>query len=1083
MFTRSIIRLTLASIIVVSALLLIASVTANAASPKIHAPDAVAVRYVATTGDDASNLCLDQLSPCATVQHAIDVANEDDEILIASGTYTDVHVRSRNDITTTGVVTQVAYLSKTLTIRGGYTLTNWLTPDLSINPTILDAQAQGRVFYITGNISATIEGLRLTNGTGILSDNYCEPFICYIPGGAIYAENATVELIDSTVDNNAGGYEGAAIFVADGQASLRHNVVMSNTAGGVTLFNSDGLINNNRIISNTASNGGGIMILSGTATLLHNDILSNTAFYAGGGGVCIAYGSIATVNNNVIRDNRAIAYGGGGVEVFDAQAVLRNNLIENNFVNSPWGYSSGGGVSVDATGRAELIENTIRNNVVSGSLWARGGGVDVDGNSSVTMTGNLIENNAASQGGGLSVARLSTATVANNLFVNNIGSSEIHLEGGEARLLHNTLAGNASSTVLYVTSYQDQWTPLTFSTAALTNTLIASYTVGVNVSQGNTVTLNSLLWHGTPITVSQTGTATVIVHNEIHGDPRFIDPAHDDYHLAFDSAAIDHGVDAGVYTDLDGNVRPIGAGFDIGAYEFTGGTRYVATTGDDASNLCLDQQSPCSTVQHAIDVANDGDQVLIASGLYTQSATLSKPVSLTGVNSDTTILHAVAGQRVLTVTGATISNSVVISGLTFTDGNATDGGGVYLDAPLMVLNARFISNTALQSGGGLYASDAVTLTNVAFISNTALQSGGGLYASEAVTLTNVKFISNTSFDGGGGIFASMADVAGGYFENNSTSGLDLGIGVYGAGGGIYAITLTLTDTQFVSNSAIFGGGASGFISRVSGGQFERNMALVQDGGGLFAGYLVMSNTLFVSNTAATWGGGAYVFDGAAIMGGRFESNQATSGGGIATAANSFSLTGTEFLHNSAVGYGGGAAIQANGARLVNALFAGNLSGFQGAALYLVGSGRADVIQTTIADRVRNSQTAILNLGTALHVTNTIIANHLIGIYGSNNYTGTTTFATEDYNLFYGNVTNTVGVTMGTHSLIGDPRFIDPAHSDYHLAFGSAAIDRGVDAGIYTDLDGNTRPQGAGFDIGAYEYQGPIYRAFLPVLRR
>ena len=38
-------------------------------------------------------------------------------------------------------------------------------------------------------------------------------------------------------------------------------------------------------------------------------------------------------------------------------------------------------------------------------------------------------------------------------------------------------------------------------------------------------------------------------------------------------------------------------------------------------------------MQHAIDVANDGEQVLIASGLYTQSATLYKPVSLTGVSA------------------------------------------------------------------------------------------------------------------------------------------------------------------------------------------------------------------------------------------------------------------------------------------------------------------------------------------------------------------------------------------------------------------------------------------------------------------
>ena len=50
-----------------------------------------------------------------------------------------------------------------------------------------------------------------------------------------------------------------------------------------------------------------------------------------------------------------------------------------------------------------------------------------------------------------------------------------------------------------------------------------------------------------------------------------------------------------------------------------------------------------------------------------------------------------------------------------------------------------------------------------------------------------------------------------------------------------------------------------------------------------------------------------------------------------------------------------------------------------------------------------------------------------------------------------------------------PKFVDPLHGDYHLRFGSAAINRGVDAGVTTDLDGNPRPYGAGFDIGAYEF--------------
>ena len=55
------------------------------------------------------------------------------------------------------------------------------------------------------------------------------------------------------------------------------------------------------------------------------------------------------------------------------------------------------------------------------------------------------------------------------------------------------------------------------------------------------------------------------------------------------------------------------------------------------------------------------------------------------------------------------------------------------------------------------------------------------------------------------------------------------------------------------------------------------------------------------------------------------------------------------------------------------------------------------------------------------------------------------------------------------NLWADPAFVDPDNGDYRIGAGSAAIDAGVDAGVTTDIDGETRPFGAGYDIGADEW--------------
>jgi hypothetical protein len=192
----------------------------------------------------------------------------------------------------------------------------------------------------------------------------------------------------------------------------------------------------------------------------------------------------------------------------------------------------------------------------------RGGGLEALGNIHIAET-RFISNTGGFATGGLhlidAMARLTNTVIVQNRVSQGAG---LVVEGSIVHALQTTIVSNTAlnsptSGVLATRDYGAN--P---STIWLTNTLLATHTIGISATAGCTATLNGTLWFGSQIDHA----GNVSTAHDVHGDPAL---AADLYHLtAASQNAIDHGVDSGVPIDIDGDPRPMGNGYDLGADEF-----------------------------------------------------------------------------------------------------------------------------------------------------------------------------------------------------------------------------------------------------------------------------------------------------------------------------------------------------------------------------------------------------------------------------------------------------------------------------------------------------------------------------------
>ncbi|MBM4467777.1 MAG: hypothetical protein FJ014_19880, partial [Chloroflexi bacterium] len=420
--------------------------------------------------------------------------------------------------------TQAVIITKSLNLRGGYSTGNWTTSNPIANPTIIDAQRQGRGITIVGDGSqtVTVDGFTITGGdyTGLGNPpgdwHVCRRTSADCAGG-LFARWVTLVVRNCTVTDNIASRtrpysDGGGIYLWDLSAGSRiENVTVSNN-----------------MATSEGGMGGGMYIVDGHGVAIVHGTLEGNSASAAGGGMTIADPDYSAV---VIEDTAFISNTvsggdaeGGGLHAYlalEGEALRMDRVrMEDNQAGR-----QGAAIYLQKIG-SDLTSARLTNLLLTGN-----------GTTSTAATDSVL---AVGEGYDMTLT-LAHVTAADNLAPTFLRAAGSYAECALTVTLTNTLIVSATNAFS-----ADQWAG------------------DVTIHHTNTLTHDVSTLHHT-----EGGAPAFQATNPLTGDPK-LDAT---YHLQAGSAAIDAGVDAGVTTDIDGEARPWGAGYDIGADEYTGGSR------------------------------------------------------------------------------------------------------------------------------------------------------------------------------------------------------------------------------------------------------------------------------------------------------------------------------------------------------------------------------------------------------------------------------------------------------------------------------------------------------------------------------
>ena len=422
--------------------------------------------------------------PKATIQAAIDDANDNDTVIIAVGTYRGQYNRDLD------------FSGKAITVHS----VDPNAPNI-VAATIIDCngtyadQHRGFYFHNGEGADSVLSGVTIKNGYalsggGILCTHGCGPTItnciirkcrAYNNGGGISGCEGSI--LNCTITDNEASKGGGLYGCSTGLIS---NCVISNNQAdnGGGFYGCSNPIINCTITGNEADNGGGFYGCS-NSVLTNCSVTGNLAYIDGGG----LNGCLATIIDCNISENTANNNGGG---LKNCHGPITNCVIIGNLADG-----NGGGLN-NCDGK--ISKCTITNNTANGD----GGGFD-DCDDQISEC--IISENWGWRTGGLwdCRAQITNCIVSGNSA--NNGSGGLCLCNGP--IINCTIVGN--------------------STAAEEGAGAVSFCQG-NIS-------SCIIWgNKTPQLIKSTPSYSCIegwsgFGNNISDNPLFADPNNNDYHL------------------------------------------------------------------------------------------------------------------------------------------------------------------------------------------------------------------------------------------------------------------------------------------------------------------------------------------------------------------------------------------------------------------------------------------------------------------------------------------------------------------------------------------------------------------------